>query len=395
MLPAGDETEIGEKGVNLSGGQRHRVALARACYAQADVYLLDDPLSAVDAHVGRHLLNHCILEYLGNKTRILVTHQLQYLPDADVVVVVKDGRISEIGGYDDLVEKGVDFHQFEVQSDDELTEAKPVDSSDSNDLDSAMNDSNVGSGKDEDFTNFVSVSLEEDNVGSGSSSPEDKQLNKAAEVATKHEEAFQDTKDQNKDMIRKASKLTKAEERAVGQVASSVYLKYFLAWGPALAIPTTVLALALTERGLQAGQSWWLSIWTNASTDPQVGDHGTAFYLKVYFILGFSSLGVQIIRAIVLVLGSLEAANRLQSTLLATVLRLPMSFFDSQPTGRLLNRFTKDIEAVDMTLQSSVSSFLNCAVRYVSMTRKVAFFPHVAIVIELIPFLSVAAYFGP
>lgn len=74
--PAGDETEIGEKGVNLSGGQRHRVALARACYSAADVFLLDDPLSAVDAHVGRHLFSACICGLLGAKTRVLVTHQV-------------------------------------------------------------------------------------------------------------------------------------------------------------------------------------------------------------------------------------------------------------------------------------------------------------------------------
>ena len=76
---AGDDTEIGEKGVNLSGGQRQRVALARACYAQADVVLLDDPLSAVDAHVGRHLLDSCVCGLLASTTRVLVTHQLHAL----------------------------------------------------------------------------------------------------------------------------------------------------------------------------------------------------------------------------------------------------------------------------------------------------------------------------
>ncbi|KAL4546232.1 hypothetical protein Ndes2526B_g05321 [Nannochloris sp. 'desiccata'] len=114
MLPAGDATEIGEKGVNLSGGQRHRVALARACYADADVYLLDDPISAVDAHVGRHLFDICLCGLLRNKTRILVTHQLQYLGAADVVMVLKDGRVAEMGSYRELIEKGVDFHQFEL-----------------------------------------------------------------------------------------------------------------------------------------------------------------------------------------------------------------------------------------------------------------------------------------
>ncbi|GFH15645.1 uncharacterized protein HaLaN_11906 [Haematococcus lacustris] len=84
VLAAGDATEIGEKGVNLSGGQKHRVALARAAYSGADIYLLDDPLSAVDAHVGRHLFDMCLCGLLAGSTRILVTHQLQYVDAADV-----------------------------------------------------------------------------------------------------------------------------------------------------------------------------------------------------------------------------------------------------------------------------------------------------------------------
>lgn len=83
MLPGGDQTEIGEKGINLSGGQKARVSLARAVYQDADVYLLDDPLSAVDVHVSKVLFEDCISDFLKGKTRVLVTHQLQYLPSAD------------------------------------------------------------------------------------------------------------------------------------------------------------------------------------------------------------------------------------------------------------------------------------------------------------------------
>ena len=89
----------GEKGVNLSGGQRHRVALARACYTQSDIALLDDPLSAVDAHVGAHIFQTCVCGLLADRTRILATHQMQYLPAADWVVVMEAGRISHQGRY--------------------------------------------------------------------------------------------------------------------------------------------------------------------------------------------------------------------------------------------------------------------------------------------------------
>lgn len=90
QFPYGDKTLVGERGVSLSGGQRARINLARAVYSEADVYLLDDPLSAVDTHVGKHLFNECIMKYLGNKTRILVTHQLQFLRKADLIVVMSD-----------------------------------------------------------------------------------------------------------------------------------------------------------------------------------------------------------------------------------------------------------------------------------------------------------------
>lgn len=114
ILPAGDETEIGEKGINLSGGQKQRVSLARAIYADADIYLLDDPLSAVDSHVGKHIFNHVIgpKGLLGNKTRLLVTHAITYLPQTDQVAVIKDGYVSENGSYQELLSRKSDFSEF-------------------------------------------------------------------------------------------------------------------------------------------------------------------------------------------------------------------------------------------------------------------------------------------
>ena len=346
MLPAGDETEIGEKGVNLSGGQRHRVALARACYADADVYLLDDPLSAVDAHVGKHLLNDCIVGLLGNTTRVLVTHQLQYLPAADLVIVVDGGKIIESGSYGDLIDKGVDFQQFHLEAD-------------------------------------------QDSLSSSSSDEEEDQASPDSPSSSKGDDKDAVTNSSEDDIKKKESSaakktITKAEERAVGQVERRVYLKYFMVWGPMLLIPILVLTLAVTEKGLQSAQNWWLSVWSSAVEVKNLSQDDTWFYMKVYFSIGLVSLVIQIARAVSLVLGSLIAAGSLQKSLLTTVLRLPMSFFDSQPTGRLLNRFTKDVEAVDTSLQSSISSFLSCSVSVlwslvvvvaVSPATAAAFFP--------------------
>nr|XP_054771001.1 ATP-binding cassette sub-family C member 5-like [Lytechinus pictus] len=103
ILPMGDQTEIGERGINMSGGQKQRISLARALYSDRDIYLLDDPLSAVDAHVGLHIFTHCISTALKGKTVLFVTHQLQYLKDCDLVMTMMDGRIVERGHHDELM----------------------------------------------------------------------------------------------------------------------------------------------------------------------------------------------------------------------------------------------------------------------------------------------------
>jgi len=109
QLPHGDLTILGDRGVSLSGGQKARVNLARALYQSADIYLLDDPLSAVDSRVSRHLFKKCIKEALEGRLRILVTHQHQYLPQADYIVVMNEGRILGQGTYEELTRAGVDL----------------------------------------------------------------------------------------------------------------------------------------------------------------------------------------------------------------------------------------------------------------------------------------------
>ena len=124
MLPAGDQTEIGEKGINLSGGQKQRVSLARAVYANSDIYFLDDPLSAVDSHVGKHIFEQVIGPegLLKHKTRVLVTHGITYLPQTDKIVVLKDGEVSECGTYQQLLDKKGAFSEFLLQHINEVEE---------------------------------------------------------------------------------------------------------------------------------------------------------------------------------------------------------------------------------------------------------------------------------
>ncbi|KAB1199140.1 ABC transporter C family member 3 [Morella rubra] len=112
ILPYGDQTVIGERGINLSGGQKQRIQIARALYQDADIYLFDDPFSAVDAHTGSHLFKECLLGLLSSKTVIYVTHQVEFLPAADLILVLKDGRITQAGKYNDIVNSGTDFMEL-------------------------------------------------------------------------------------------------------------------------------------------------------------------------------------------------------------------------------------------------------------------------------------------
>jgi ATP-binding cassette subfamily C (CFTR/MRP) protein 4 len=109
LFANGDKTIVGERGMSLSGGQKARISLARAVYRNASVYLLDDPLSAVDAHVGKHLFDQCIKDFLRGNVVILVTHQLQFLQHADRIVILEDGKIQAVDTYDNLIDSGLDF----------------------------------------------------------------------------------------------------------------------------------------------------------------------------------------------------------------------------------------------------------------------------------------------
>nr|CAD7572167.1 unnamed protein product [Timema californicum] len=125
LFPNGDKTIVGERGVSLSGGQRARINLARAVYREADIYLLDDPLSAVDTHVGRHLFEECVDTYLTKKIRILVTHQLQYLKEADLIVILNNGQIETQGTFQQLQESKFNFAQLLTSSEEDADEAVP------------------------------------------------------------------------------------------------------------------------------------------------------------------------------------------------------------------------------------------------------------------------------
>lgn len=370
MLAAGDASEIGEKGINLSGGQKHRVALARAAYAAADVYLLDDPLSAVDAHVGRHIFDQCICGLLGYSTRVLVTHQLQYLPAADVVVVMSEGCILDVGTYDELVERGVDLTAFASKGEDVDEEAPGVVLGGAKSLQQLLPAPSFTAA-----SSFALPSGTKSKVGFAIPEEEENNLHPVAYPGVKSQSgaggsSVSISKSDRSRLVRSLSlrkedgKVVRAEERAVGRVQRSVYYVYIKAWSSAFFwVPITVLVMAFAERGLQVGQNFVLAKWSNAVAEA-IGNVkiNAMTYLSVYFILGGVSILCQLLRSIMAVFGSIASSQQLYRNLQSKIVRLPMSFFDSQPTGRLLNRFTKDTEAIDLSISGVVAMTLTTTV---------------------------------
>jgi ATP-binding cassette, subfamily C (CFTR/MRP), member 1 len=224
MLPNGDGTEIGERGVTLSGGQKARVNLARAAYNDADIYLLDDPLSAVDAHVGHHLLEKCICGLMAGKTRILVTHQLHVLAKADRIFCMREGVIVEQGTYKELLSDKGNF-------------ARLIDKFCGND-----------------------------------------ETKKENEDETKPVEISKDKKKKS----RRDKGLMMLEERATGSVAWAVYKEYINAAGGIWVIPAVIGSVILAN-AVNITTSYWLSSWTS---DKYHLPRST--YVAVYATLGFS-----------------------------------------------------------------------------------------------------------
>eukprot|EP00526_Cylindrotheca_closterium_P003615 CAMPEP_0113627398 /NCGR_PEP_ID=MMETSP0017_2-20120614/14187_1 /TAXON_ID=2856 /ORGANISM="Cylindrotheca closterium" /LENGTH=1399 /DNA_ID=CAMNT_0000537647 /DNA_START=103 /DNA_END=4302 /DNA_ORIENTATION=+ /assembly_acc=CAM_ASM_000147 len=321
LLEDGDLTDIGEKGINLSGGQKARVSVARAAYSDADVVILDDPLSALDPEVAAALFNDCITgDLMAGKTRLLVTNQLQFLSQCDHVVVLKKGEVMEDGTATELL---------------------------------ANKESEV---------NRLLAKL------AGKSS---KKVDK--EKMTKEDISVGDRK--SSIATAKNTKLLTKEERNVGAVEASVYLKYIKAGGGRARFAFVFLAYIFTAANSAASVSW-VSYWT---ADPNYKRHGKEFYLGMYFMLAVTLGLFTFMRSYLLAYFNVKASERLHNDLLKSILRAPMSFFDTTPIGRILSRFSKDVYSVDLELGGSIDFVLFCVL---------------TIVVSLLSIIAVTPWFG-
>lgn len=280
----------------MSGGQKQRLNIARAIYFDADIVLMDDPLSAVDAHVGRHIMDKAICGILKDKCRILATHQLHVLNRCDRIIWMEEGRIESIDTFDNLMRGHEGFQKLMA------TTAQEED----------MSQAPESDGKDV---------------------IEDKQ------ITTKSKR------------VKTAGALMTTEERAVKSVGWNVWKAYIQASGSLLNAPL-IVGLLVCANGANIVTSLWLSFWTSNKFGYSEG-----VYIGVYVALGFSQAILMYMFSTVLSNSGTNASKSMLQNAMTRVLRAPMSFFDTTPLGRITNRFSKDIDSMDNNLTDAMRMY--------------------------------------
>uniref|UniRef100_H0ZFW7 ATP binding cassette subfamily C member 3 n=1 Tax=Taeniopygia guttata TaxID=59729 RepID=H0ZFW7_TAEGU len=355
VLPGGDQTEIGEKGINLSGGQRQRVSLARAVYSSSDIFLLDDPLSAVDSHVAKHIFDKVIGPdgVLKGKTRILVTHGISFLPQVDHIIVLVDGKISEMGSYQELLKQNKAFAEFlrnyaldeDIEEDEPtmLEEEEVLLAEDTLSIHTDLADNEpVTNEVRKQFLRQLSV------VSSEGGECPNKMSTKRRVCEKKPAEPPLPRKSANE-------KLIQAETTETGTVKLTVFWQYMKAVGPVISL--VICFLYCCQNAAAIGANVWLSDWTN---EPVVNgtQHNTAMRIGVYAALGLLQGLIVLICSFTLALGGINAARTLHAALLENKFHTPQSFYDTTPTGRIINRFSKDIYIIDEVIPPTILMFL-------------------------------------
>lgn len=377
ILPAGDKTEIGEKGIALSGGQKQRISLARALYSNSRHILLDDCLSAVDSHTALWIYENCISGPLMlNRTCILISHNVALtVQKADWVVVMEDGKVKVQGSADELLDGG-------HLGDDELVKS------------SVMNSRNQSS------TNLQSLESKNSEMKSKAAIIESKLKNIAGE------------EEQQPEAVRTDGKLIEEEEKAEGVVGLDVYAGYIKEFGGWPTWSIIIFTYGFTQL-VYIGQSWWLKKWaldtpetiakvmnvvgitsesmpgvvksvinnTNlaiaslSSAYTQASDavtvfkvnHPVQYYIIWYALIGLGYSVLATIRVFVSFFAGIRASNRIFKRVLTRILGAKLGFFDKTPLGRIMNRFSKDIEAVDQELTPFGEATFACLVSCVSI----------------------------
>ncbi|NXQ70784.1 MRP4 protein, partial [Quiscalus mexicanus] len=364
LLANGDLTVIGDRGATLSGGQKARVNLARlvvfavskvyklAVYQDADIYLLDDPLSAVDAEVGRHLFEKCICQALRQKISVLVTHQLQYLRAANQILILKDGKMVGKGTYAEFLKSGIDFASL-LKKDEEVVEQLSVPGT-----------PNLKSARNRTFS-------------------ESSVLSQDSSVHSQKDGAVEQPPGEN------ALTAVPEESRHEGKINFKVYRKYFSA-GANYFVIFILLLFNILAQVAYVLQDWWLSYWanhqeklnltTNGNNGTNVPDLDLNFYLGIYAGLTVATILFGIIRSLLVFQVLVNSGQNLHNKMFQSILKAPVLFFDRNPIGRILNRFSKDIGHLDDLLPLTFLDFVQTLLQICGV---------VAVAVAVIPWMLI------
>ncbi|CAD8090517.1 unnamed protein product [Paramecium sonneborni] len=307
ILIYGDQTMIGEKGINLSGGQKARISLARAIYSQADIYLFDDPLSAVDAQVGNFILKECLINLLKGKTRILITHALNYCKFTDYIYLIQKGEIIEQGDYQKM-QNCIVYQEIEQKFEFELQKQE-----------------------ENEYINENKVQLIND------------------------KEIYQ-SQEQSRDNNKNKSDQMTVEERKKGEIDSEVYVKY-LQYKRNIIHQTILFIVMFIWILSQILANLWVTQWTNRYV--QLGDHfSEQTYFLIFLFLGIVQSLFAYIRAVMIVSQSIKSSSQIHNDMINCLMFAPQcQFFERVPLGRIMNRLTKDINSLDVEIHINIAQF--------------------------------------
>lgn len=313
ILPAGDQTEVGERGITLSGGQKARINLARAVYSNSSIVLLDDVLSAVDAHVGKYIMENCLISLLDGKTRLLATHQLSMLKYADRIIFLDSNGHPQFGTVDELQNSNDEFRHlmsFKADSED--------------------NEEELGSEPEEE--------------------KEEEILKKIQSIKSQSQKQLDDAQ------RKKDGKLMVQEDRQRNSVKGEVYKSFIRHGGGILSygiVPVLILAIVLSVF-TQIFTNVWLSFWTGEKFPGRSQD----FYIGLFVMFATLSAAFSFFFFFGLTHIGNNASLRLHQGAIDRILHAPMVFFDTSPSGRVLNRFTKDTDTMDNEWSDQTRLFL-------------------------------------
>lgn len=351
-LPDGDQTEVGERGISLSGGQKARLTLARAVYARADIYLLDDVLSAVDQHVGRHLIDNVLgpKGLLSGKTRILATNSIPVLMEAHYIVLLRDGRVVERGTYEQLLAMKGEIAQLikTANNDDSQDDSQNSQSDGRSDADTMYGADDPDGPEEieeaqEGMTELAPIKA------SGRGPPlrktSDLTLRRASTASFRGPRGKVTDEEENKGALKSKQSKEGSEQ---GKVKWDVYMEYARTSNlPAVAV---YLLMLLGAQAAQIGGSFWLKNWSEINSryggNPHVGK-----YIGIYFAFGIGNAALVVLQTLILwIFCSIEASRKLHERMAYAIFRSPMSFFETTPSGRILNRFSSDVYRIDEVL---------------------------------------------